>query len=103
MEPFLPHPQPYFSSTGALIPVFGRTFSPTGENRIAENRRIGGFHPADSPLFPAPDGRKPLPIFTIFRGNPGHSYGKFLVDLRAGLRYNIFIKSSNSSAHSLNF
>jgi hypothetical protein len=52
MEPISHHPKAHFSSTGALIPVFGRTFSPTGENRIAENRRIGGFQPADSPPFP---------------------------------------------------
>jgi hypothetical protein len=61
------------------------------------------FRPLGAPGFPDPAPGRPLPIFTIFRRIPRHSYGKFLVDLRAGLRYNISINSSKSSTHSLNF
>ena len=57
--------------------------------------------PLSPPLCVPSDAHNPLPIFTIFGPISPTVFSQFLIDLRACLRYNIFIKFSNSSTHPL--
>ena len=76
MEPVFYYPQPLFPSTRAPFRPPEWHLSPTGRNRL-------NWRPYD-----------PLPIFTIFHPNMRHSFSLFMIDLQAGLRYNISINQA---------
>ena len=99
---------------GTCFSLFATTFSPPGPVISAHRRtspppvlpalqtvhaaRNVCAHPCSVILF-----QGSLPIFTIFLPNIRHSFSLFMIDLQRGLRYNISIKSSNSSTHTPNF
>ena len=99
MVPVIRYPQPHFPSTGLVFSLSFSRYSSTGDTLLHRVKHFPAVWAEMYEIRRFGSGFEQLPIFTIFHPNMRHSFSLFMIDLQTGLRYNISINLSNSSAH----